>query len=91
MEAWVLKVKGCLSYPSIDDGREDSSFSFFLLPIKLSSTRRPGPEPRRVNTLELPEDLVFVLGARDTSQSRVMSTELTVKGQPREYWILIEA
>jgi len=79
-----LRIKG-ERMPShlhpFDDGRKDLFLQLFLVPDKIVVNKENlAPEPCRVYTLELPDDLVFVLGARCTSAEQGNVAKLAVEG-----------
>src|SRR5208283_961392 len=93
MEASVDRENGyfLLSIHSIIAGNI-SFFSFFLFPMKLSSTKNtPSLQPREYNlsSSAITWLLSFVLGI--LPKSEVMLQNSQSKGQPREYWMLMEA
>ena len=92
MDASVKNEKGrfLLSIHLVIAGRI-SCFSFLLFPMKLSSTMKtPLRQPRLYNASSSLSSwsLSFVLGTRPLSKT--MSQNSQSKGQPREYWTLME-
>src|ERR1035437_5864047 len=77
-----IKGEGMLShFHPFDDGRENLILQLFFVPNKIVVNEEDlAPETRRVHTLELSDNLVFVLGARSATAEQGDVAELAVEG-----------